>query len=262
MSTKSKSTQLTKLDLANYRTPELLEQLTSLLNIPQAVRQVLVTSLVLAGVSWIACTLLVIYAELSGLSWLMVSVYGLAAGCVLGVGLGLIRVVAFGLSNLESVLHLLLHVSQRVASDYEAVQAGESRLPTSTELVSQVYENIFIPLIEKSAKKSFGLLARPLMWIERRSIGWAVRYLERRVEKIQSETLDTPAVERELSTSLETAAGFSERIQNYCDVAGSIVRRASWVVRLVVLTPMVVLYLIAVAVAAVPVVVLCSYVLS
>jgi len=244
-----------KLDLAQYRTGDLVERLTELISVPKALRKVIATTLLFSSLCVFACFLISYFSELTRLPWLAICAYSLVAGFILGAILGILRIASTALLNVESILGIVLEITRAAATDYEKIQAGEVRMPSGGELVEQVYRDVVSPAIEQAIAGAFGFLGKPLLWTYHRTIGSAVRFMIGRVKRRQLTDQQEQRVSNQAEAGLSTIAAYSETIASYTSSASKIVEDIGNKIRFYAMLPMYVLFSVALLLATIPVLV-------
>lgn len=188
-----------KLDLTAYRTDELVSSFASLISIPTALRTLLAT--VALSVVAALLTMAVFLASrgaASSVTWTGGLLYALFAGVILGIGGGLLRVMYRSITSSREILGLVTGMSRRIASDQAALRAGARQLPDPADLMRQVYQGILVPTVEKTARKTLGFLAPPLIAVLRTVIGPAVRGL--------SQLVNSSAITRQINSLIPSGA--------------------------------------------------------
>ena len=167
-----------KFDFSKYRSREIVDKLSEVLNIRGSFVNVIRTA------SCLEFTLLVVFvvvcvliADLAFLEMALLSVLILLVGIVLGVTLGLLRVVHQSLANIEGVMAILLDSSKLAALDFAAMRSGDVEIPSGKEIVTGMYEQVIMPSIEEVVSEGFGFLGTPILWMYRKTIGGAVNRL-------------------------------------------------------------------------------------
>ena len=128
--------------------------------------------------------------NLSGILVILAYVYAVFIGLVLGGCVGILRVFWTALRSVEAVLNILLEITGYAAADYERVQSGQAKMPTGGELMQQVYEEVISPAIAKAISGSFGWLGIPILWLYRRTLGFAVSLVIQAVSRRRSHNAD------------------------------------------------------------------------
>lgn len=250
-----KEVDAAKLDLKKYRTGELTEQLTELISIPGALYKIVVTTFVMFLVVSAVIALMIYFIEASGFVWFFVCVYSLLFALVAGFALGLLRVVYRSLGNIESILKLTLGIAQNAAADSEQLQSGKVRPPTGSELISQVYEDVVAPTLEKAVVSVFGWFGGPVYWIYNRTISSGIRLVLRRVSMPQLSEEQDAAISKGFEAGVTESSGYALQIQRFTDNAAGIVGTIGGGIRSYVMRPIFVGYCILLSVAAIPILV-------
>ena len=238
----------TEFDLASYRSEELVSHLVDVVSVPGAIRKVLSTAVAVVLLGAVACGLLRSATEFAMLPWLAASFYTLLICVVLGIALGLLRVVRAAMAGVQGVLETSLHITARAASDYQQLGTGQLKLPSGQQLFAQVHEQVLEPSLERAVSRSFGVLATPLLWLYRRSIGtavgWVIRHaqVERHHEYIEDLTQST----------LGTLAGYAEATAAFTTAASGQVERVGDRLRFYAMLPMWMFLVVASAIAVLP----------
>lgn len=226
------------IDISKYQTEELQEEIIDLLSVPQAiillVRTAVLVFLGLQGVN----ALLNYFSENSLTTTLFTSFYMLIASLVLGLALGLLLIAKRILKHIDRILTVMLDISQKIARDYEQVHSGEKTMPTASEIVEQVYSRIIMPAVETAVAATLGIFDTPLLWIYRRTLGGAVRYL---IGKLQSTALDeedAEAIEEGGAKLIEAVGQNAGKIERRLKTAASYTLAASDIVGRVILWPL------------------------
>ncbi len=246
--------RIEKIDLATYRTSELVERLTELISVPRSVRKILTAAFILTVLSTVACYGIHIYSEITQFTLLCLCAYSLAVGGVFGLVLGLLRIITTASGNVESILMIVMEVTGKAAADYEQIQAGTMRLPTGGELVEQVHGSVVLPVIEQTTAKTLGVLGTPLLWTYRRTVGGAIRRLAGRVNRTQTTTEAGQDLVQDAGCSPAPIAKYSETIQTYTSRASELVGNIGAKIRFYTILPMYALFFTALGLAMLPIV--------
>lgn len=157
--------------------------MTHLLSIPAAIRCVLNTTLVSGMTTVILAVLIWQLAPLGPMTLAGISLYLVVVSVFFGALAGLLRVVTRATGSLGAVLRLLLETTRMIAADYVRIHTGAATLPPAGELLEKVHSAVFLPVLEKTAAKSLGMLATPLLWVYRRTVAATLRRLVRKVSR-------------------------------------------------------------------------------
>jgi hypothetical protein len=181
--------QVQTIDFSKYRTDELFEQVSEILN-PGAIAWKIFC--------WVAFWLLVTCAAAVALfawqvhwSWLLVSIplsmlFGLLGGLLFGVA----RAIRSAIDRFSQLLSLIMQIVQHVVVDCRDLKTGKQQLPSRSELVYAVYAQVMLPTIEKVVCNRFGFLAKPFFWAYRLTLGRLVRvFIKQDVEQKTEEEL-------------------------------------------------------------------------
>jgi len=244
---------LGKIDLSKYQTSELSEKLVDLLSVPGAFRRIVKTAAFTAILTIVACFLIREYSDLTLVPLLVVCAYSLVLGALFGLLLGVLRVIATAMTNIESVLKIILAITGKVAGDYEQIQSGKVQLPSGGELVEKVYEGVVFPVIERAISGAFGFLGVPLLWTYNRTIGFAVRRLVKLVNRINVSRGDEQNLTQNVESGMANISKYSETITAYTSKAAELVGSSARKVRFYGMAPMYALFVLFLAVATLPI---------
>jgi hypothetical protein len=125
--------------------------------------------------------------------------------------------------------------------------------------VQQVYEQVLLPAMERAVSGSFGVLATPVLWIYRRTIGTAVRSLVRRVVRQQSADAGEQRLIEEAGRTVQSVAQSADSIQAFTDRAGTILTHTATRIRRFAILPLQVALVMALVTAAVPLLLICYF---
>jgi len=164
-----------KIDFAKYRTPELTEAFSDLIN---------VRGIYLSAFIRFACGALLLGA-LGGLLfwsrtssvgwWVPITGYSVFAGCVAGALFAIAELIRRSLSNMLEIVEQLLEVTKKIANDIAAVGEGEIEMPAARELVQGVYKEVVLPTVEKVVADQLGPLGTPVLFLYRLTLGRVVK---------------------------------------------------------------------------------------
>ena len=174
------------------------------------------------------------------------------AAAALGLLLGLLRVVATALGNVQEILAATIDVTRQAADDYENSQLGALTVPSGGQLLGQVHSEVLSPALERAATKSFGFLARPLVWFYRRTIGTAMRQVVKRLDASPRAAEYQQKLQRVADTTLSDTT-YTDAIQSYTAAASETVERLGMRIRFYAMLPMQVLFAGAVLLACLPI---------
>jgi hypothetical protein len=245
-----------KLDLSRYRTSGLVGNVVELISVPHALRRVIVVTLYLSTAVCAAIGMIFAQATLSGVGWLALCAYSLIAGFGLGILLGVLRVLSRALASIEELLKITLNITENAADDYAKLQSGAIHIPSAGELVEQVYEEVLLPTIEEAVAEAFGFLGRPILWLYRRSVGAAVRYVIKKMARFTMTQKQAVATVEETKQHIGTLAKYPEYIRDYTKQAAALVHRVSRKIRFFATLPLYIAFFVCLFMAFVPIVVL------
>lgn len=245
-----------ELDLAGYRSEDLVAHLVDVVSVPGAVRKVLSTTAMVGVLGIVACGLLRGTSDLSVVPWLAVSLYALVACLVLGFALGLLRVVRSALSGVQGVLETSLDITARAAGDYQQLGSGHLKLPPGEQLFAQVHQQVLVPSLERAVSRSFGVLSAPLLWLYRRTLGGAVDWVIRRTARDPRVEQQHARVQQITQSSLGTLAGYAEAVATFTTAASDKVERVGDRLRFYAMLPLWVALAAATLLAIVPIAVI------
>ena len=248
---------LQTLDLSKYKSPELVDTLAGLISIPKTTFKVFLTVLVVAPLILVMDLVLFLFSGISWAGWLGVLAYALTVGVVSGILVGLFLAIRAALGNLESLVLVVLDISRRVSEDYAQVSTGKIKMPGPTELIKQIVTVILVPSLEEAVARSFGLLAKPALWMYRGILGLATRYVIKKTD--QEETTierntgqDTPG-ENEDPSAQETQSEKQQKIESYLDHAQGVTERMAGRIRWFAMLPVFALLALSILLMQIPV---------
>ena len=241
-----------KINLADYRTTDLTERVAALLSIPEAFRKVCTSVLIVGMIAIVGCAVLRISTGISWLPLIGIGLYCMPASVFCGVLLGILRVMWRALSNIESVLQIVLDITRRVADDYGQLKAGQAQLPSGAELVEQVYDQVLLPVMESAVSSAFSLLGKPLLFVYRYTVGQAVRRLIKAVNRAKTTPETEDNVQQSAETALATGAKYSEKIAAYTKTASEFVNKVARPIWRYVMVPACLLYGLTVVMTSLP----------
>jgi hypothetical protein len=163
-----------KIDFKKYRTEELYSSVVGLINI----RGLFFNSIYYVGVVAFVVALVcgaLFWARGSLLSWALIESYCGLFGFVMGVLFAIAQTIRLSLDNMLKLVDFMMGVTRQVAEDTSNVATGDTRLPTSTELVQGVYYDVFTPIIERAIKEQFWILSRPILFVYKMTFARIVR---------------------------------------------------------------------------------------
>lgn len=201
--------EITEVDFSQYKTRELLGEVTDLVDLPNTLigigKMVVLCLFVFGSVLWAV-------GEIKGLQstvLYLLAVWSIVAGLVGGLFLGFAEFVRRSLAGISKIIRLLVRLTGRVVSDQRKVFQGTKQLPPPREMMRQCYEKVVLPGVEEVVKRRLSILGGIGFWVYRMSLGQAVRvairyvpigFLERKAEVSAEElhsTFQANVVERE-----------------------------------------------------------------
>ena len=201
------------IDLTQYKTKEVASKIAEIVSVPENIRAVLWTALYSTIFLVVLNSLICAVGNKATVVWMLSTIYALAIAVFLGFVLGLIRVVRQLVARSEKLLQLLLNLSHDVEKDFHAVNRGEKRMPTAIEIVEHVYNEVFLPVVETTVAKSFGIVRAPLLWTYHRTIGGCVRFLITRMKTTSLTRDEKSQIEREASNFAENISSIESAIE-------------------------------------------------
>lgn len=240
------------IDLSRYQTKELASTVAEILSVPESISMVLWTIFLALLVLVSANSMLYATGTATLLPWFLSTIYALVVASALGFVLGLIRVAGLMISRSERVLQLALETSQQVSSDYRAVRSGESRMPSSTEIVEHVYGDVVLPAMEAAVSKSLGIFGRPLLWIYRRTIGGCIRVLIARMNAATLTANEKSEVERDAARLMSGLADNQPNVEAAIQKAHGFTTYVCSMLRKMLLYPMQIVFSLVALIAVLP----------
>lgn len=232
----SQSTTSQKLDLSKYKTPELVDRIVEVINLPSSLASVLIWALCLALGMALFCYLI----SFGGLSigWIVgLVLFGVLTGGVSGLILGLVRLANRTLENINQVLNIVLDTALMASKDYQGVESGTTTMPTASELSIASYEQVVLPSIEQAALSAFGFLAKPFIWAYKISLNRAVKFMLGKIAYFEKKSV-TDQKNEKLKTVLQKASKYNERIQKTLSPVRNFVDSIGKKFRFVIAIPM------------------------
>ena len=247
--TKSSST----LDLTKCQTCELAEEIAELINAPQAFLKILKITAYCFIACLIGCFLAYKYASLVLLVLLVACLYALLLSLGFGFAWGVLRVCSGALQNVESILRILLEITGRAAQDYEQLQTGKMKPPSTGELLRLVYRGVFVPVMEKTVAKVLGVFGVPLIWVYRRTVGWAVDRVAKRIQEQPESEAEIEMAEQAVETAEPSAVSqYAVRIQAKTAYAADRVGSVCGSLKRYVMAPLYMMFWLALGAALIP----------
>ena len=109
----SSEESVSRLDLSQYRAGELAQDLTELMSVPNAIGKIVFMSIKTLAAVGSCCILIYLVTDVSGIAYLGISAYALVVGFMLGVMLGILRLIGHALLNVDSILKTVLETVPR-----------------------------------------------------------------------------------------------------------------------------------------------------
>ncbi len=238
-------------DLSKYRTPELFDEIASLLSIKGAFFRVII-SLVLASIgAGMAIWLIWHYSELTLVPSLMLCGYALIVSVVAGAGLSFLRIAIAAISSIDAILKLVLRLTDQVVLDHAQMQSGEMQMLSGPELSRRIFEDVIIVGVKKVLSRNFGFLATPIEWCYRLTVRPIANRFFRRAAA--AEASDALPSERGIK-AVETVASHADKIKRYTGFASRIVGGTVTAARRFAFWPMVVFFTVSLFLATAPIV--------
>jgi hypothetical protein len=126
----------------------------------------------------------------------IVLLYTLFAGGVIGVLLAIVQVIQKSLNNMQEIVARLLELTIQIATDFRAIQSGESELPSARELVLGTYRQIILPVVEQAITDQLWVFGRPILFLYRMTLG--------RLVNLAIHVIPDRMIERQTGRSLES----------------------------------------------------------
>lgn len=119
------------------------------------------------------------------------------------------------LSNMLLVVDLLLESTKKISKDIQSVRSGDSRLPTAKEMVSGVYLEVFLPILEKVISDQLWILAKPSLFIYRLTFGRLMRVVIQSMPEQALLKLTNHESSKDLQATADTLTGSLEEITDH-----------------------------------------------
>ena len=252
--TANSTNSASEFDLSKYRTAELVENVTEIINVPGGIWEVFKTA---AFATVLVAILLVVIRMLgiaTGAEWFLISIYSIVVAIAYGFLLGLLRVVYGCLINVDEVLKQILDISDLATDDVAALNSGQKQLPPGNILISKVYDDVVMPTLETVVAESLGLLGKPVLWIYRRTIGSAVRYVIKRSALKNKSPKALEKLQHETKQTLTDIADSNEETKSYIKRARDIVSTIGTGLRNFAIRPLFVIYVVLLVLALLPII--------
>ena len=213
---------------------------------------VVFTAFVVMIASVVVASLMFYSAEYSKMAWIGSCAYSLIYAFPLGLLLGILRVVYRGLGNIEHILCIVLETADNVAVDASQLRSGAVGLPSGSELVEKVYDEVVSPSLEKAIRGSFFFLGGPFNFVYQKTIGASVKFMLKRTQSLKLSEEDDREVQQKLENGIYKAADYSASVKAFTSKAAGTVNVIARSIRRFVMTPIFVAYCVLLLVAMVP----------
>ena len=243
------------IDLSKYQTDQVSETVAGILSVQQSVSTVFVTVLKTVSALLVACTLLWLVGEPNLIEFLLISIYALLAASCIGLILGLVRVAWKLVGNGEKLMDLIVETSRLAVQDVIDVRQGEKQMPDAGEIVRYVYDDVFVPMIEKAVAGTAGILALPLLWTYRVTIGFGIRKLISRLKAESLTSSEANRIEDEVESGISKLADSAPGIDAALSGARGLASYTAGTIRTFILLPIQLLFLVVVCTASIPIIV-------
>ncbi|MEM8670589.1 MAG: hypothetical protein AAGG48_23895 [Planctomycetota bacterium] len=183
--------QKTQIDFSKYRSEELITTIAATISLPGAIRSIIRWSI--AGVALLVLLVGVVLKLIGGLSllwWFVLESYAAPAGSLVGLLLGLAEFVRRSLSNMTTLVDLLLETTMQVAIDARELSSGDTEMPPTRDLVEDVYEQVFLVIIREVLGTMFGFFAKPVYWLYHVTLNQMVRLAIRFIPRSEEESTE------------------------------------------------------------------------
>ena len=180
------------LDLSKYKSAELAENILEIVSIPGLFWQIAKTACLAIFIAVVAAIVVRTFAIAEGLTFFLITAYSIVLAVVFGVALGVLRVIHRNLINVDEILDHLLKISGYAVDDLSSLRSGQQQIPPGDVVLSKVYDDVIMPTVETVVSESLGIVGKPILWIYRRTLGSAVRYVIKRtaISKATPEELE------------------------------------------------------------------------
>jgi|GEM_PF-5201239 hypothetical protein len=166
---------LQEIDLSQYRTPELVDNIAELISIPSFLIKLLRWMFGALIFSWI--TIPWIFGELHWGWMIPIILYGTVGALVVGAAIGTTFGVSRAIGNMVEIADITFHISDQMLHDYRGYSDNKKTWPSPRQFVVAVYDCVIIPCVEIAFSRSFWIFGTAMVWVYKKTLGRVVRYL-------------------------------------------------------------------------------------
>lgn len=221
----SKSTN--KIDFKKYRTPDLVQNISELLNWRGTIGDGFWQASYVTFFSAVSLTGIVVVFSCFyfGFDWrligigLSVLVTGVPMAAPGAIFYAIAYLIRRSLDNMFAIVDLLLETTKRVSQDIRNVRSGEAEMPTAKELVKGVYLEIFLPSLEQVVADQLWILAKPALFLYRLTLGRLMRLV---IRILPDKTLSGMSEEELEQAHASMSAGLESIADNETTIVGAL----------------------------------------
>lgn len=240
------------LDLSKYKSRELVQKVMDLISIQDAFGRLSI-AIALAELATFIAMIALFYGSTFGyVGWFLTCAYALVAGFVYGVVIGLLRIASAALGHLEEILRLNLEIGRTAIADAANLKSGKARPPSGAELIEMVHDQVMWPIVEEVISEMLGFVGKPLLWIYRRTIASAVRYVIKLVDRLSLTNERESQVQQKAKEALFDYAKYAESTDAYLVAGLGVVEKAGKTIRSYVMRPFYIIFFICLSISVIP----------
>lgn len=222
-STTIRQPPIAEVDFAQYRRPELAEQIAELVSVPATIGMLLKWASLIVVITWVGLPML--FAD--RIHWTLLGatmVYGTVAAVIVGLLLGIVAKLARSLDDLSEIVIASIEVAEQVSADVAAMRDGTTVIPTGEQTLVGVYDNVIMPAVKAAATRNTWVIGQLAYWIHCWTLNRILKRVIRAVGRSKQSAQVSGTIEN-IDGAAERAADWLRRSHTYLDGIGNGIRR-------------------------------------
>lgn len=202
--------QNTQLDFSKYQTADLIATISEIVSLPGAITSIAKwAAFGVAVLVFVAALFLKVTGNFSFFWMVMFELYATPAGSLVGVSLGIAEFIRRSLNNMTKLIDLLLVTTMQVAIDAQGLASGETEMPSTRDLVEDVYQHVILVLTKEALQSMLGIFGKPVYWLYHVTLNQMVRVMIKLIPNAKEMPSEVPlelpaAIDVDSQTAAET----------------------------------------------------------
>jgi hypothetical protein len=155
---------------------------------------------------------------------MLVMVYGVAAGIIIGMLLGIAAKLAKSFDDLLRVVMTSVEIAEQVSLDTASMRDGVTAVPTGEQTLVGVYDHLVMPAFEFGVTRNTLIVGRLVFWLHRWTLNRILKRIIRAIGR-DHRPIKVGAAMDKVEGAAACAAAWLRQAHHYLDEIGAGTRR-------------------------------------